>query len=702
MTNTSVAETVELRPQDLTDPSYYIHRELSLLQFFRRVLAMSVDPEIPILERLRFVTICSSISDEFFEIRVAGLKQRLELGLPQVRPDGLGQAEAIERIGDAVRELVVEQYRILNEELLPGLRSHGIQILRRHEWTTKQKKWLRSYFEEQVLPVLTPVGLDPVHPFPRTVNKSLNMIVSLEGTDAFGRIGEYAILPVPRCLPRLIQMPKQVGGTDHSFALLSSIIHAHVDDVFPGMKVRGCHQFRVTRNADMWVDEEEVEDLVDALKGELFKRRYGDAVRLEVPRSCPKKDVTLLQEQFNLLATDVFRVDGPVNLYRLEQIYSLVDRPDLKYRAYVPSRAQVAPNSDLFEMLGRGDILLHHPFESFSPIVDLVRQAAEDPDVLAIKQTLYRTGANSPFAEALIKAARNGKEVTAVIELRARFDEEANIDLARRLQKAGAHVVYGVVGYKTHAKLLLIVRRQGGKLKRYAHLGTGNYHTGTAKAYTDMSLLTSRKTITKDVHNLFMQLTGVGRAERLETLLQSPFTLQPWLKERLEFESTEARAGRPAHAIIKVNSVSDPEMIRALYAASQAGVKIELIVRGICCLRPGIVGLSENISVRSIVGRFLEHTRIYYFLAGGADLVFCASADMMGRNLYRRVEACFPVVPMELRQRVLDEGLKIYLEDSSGAWALKSDGTYERVSPADSKARVSAHQRLLEKLSEKP
>tara|TARA_B100001093_G_scaffold514309_1_gene588059 strand:+ start:223 stop:2337 length:2115 start_codon:yes stop_codon:yes gene_type:complete len=703
MTTHSVAETIELRPHDLSDPRFYIHRELSLLQFFRRVLAMSMDQETPILERLRFLTICSAISDEFFEIRVAGMKQRLELGLTQARPDGIGQSEALERLGQMVREMVEEQYVILNSHVLPELRSHGIQILKRNEWDKKQKKWLKTYFEDQVLPVLTPVGLDPVHPFPRTVNKSLNMIVSLEGTDAFGRTSEYAILPVPRCLPRLVQMPKEIGGSDHSFALLSSIIHSHVADVFPGMKVRGCHQFRVTRNADMWVDEEEVEDLVDALKGELFRRRYGDAVRLEVPTSCPKKDITLLQQQFNLQPSDVYRVDGPVNLYRLEKIYSLVDRAELKYKGYIPSRFQVAPNSDLFEILGRTDILLHHPFESFSPVVDLVRQAADDPSVLAIKQTLYRTGANSPFAEALIKAARKGKEVTAVIELRARFDEEANIDLARRLQDAGAHVVYGIVGHKTHAKLLLIVRRQAGKLRRYAHLGTGNYHTGTAKAYTDISLMTSRQSITKDVHSLFMQLTGVGRAGQLEALLQSPFTLQPWLVERLEFESAEAREGRPARTIMKFNSLSDPAIIRALYKASQAGVKIDLIVRGICCLRPGIPGLSDNISVRSIVGRFLEHSRIYYFYAAGADLVYCASADLMGRNLYRRVEACFPIIPKDLRRRVIDEGLQTYLEDNAGAWLLQADGTYRRIVQPQSghDTRMSAHDVLLETLAEK-
>jgi polyphosphate kinase len=702
MTTPKIAQPIPLHPQNLDDSTYYLNRELSLLQFFRRVLAMSADEQIPTLERLRFLTICSTISDEFFEIRVAGIKQRIELGISQVRPDGLGQNELLERLGQTVSDMVETQYAILNQDVLPALRESGIKILRRHEWKAKQKKWLRTHFEELVEPVLTPVALDPVHPFPRPVNKSLNMIVSLEGTDAFGRSSEYAILPVPRCLPRLIQLPRDIGEGEHTFVLLSSIVHAHVDQVFPGMTVRGCHQFRVTRNADLWVDEEEVEDLVDALKGELFRRRFGDAVRLEVASTCPKKDVALLCAQFGLSDGDVYRVDGPVNLPRLEAIYGMVERSDLKFEAYLPSRSQVAPNSDLFEMIGRTDILLHHPFESFSPVVDLVRQAAEDPDVLAIKQTLYRTGADSPFAAALVKAARSGKEVTAVVELRARFDEKANIDLATRLQNAGAHVVYGIVGYKTHAKMLMVVRREGTKLRRYVHLGTGNYHTGTAKAYTDISLMTARKSITRDVHNLFMQLTGVGRAEELETMLQSPSTLQDWLVERLEFESAEAKAGRKAGVIIKINSLSDPAMIKALYRASQAGVDIQLIVRGICCLKPGIPGVSDRIKVRSVVGRFLEHTRIFYFYAGGEDLVYAASADWMIRNLYRRVEACFPISSTPLKQRVLEEALHPYLVDTAGAWALGHDGAYTRVLDADSgSGRLSAHRYLLKRLCEK-
>lgn len=685
---------------DLDDPALYINRELSLLEFFRRVLAMGADPTMPLLERLRFLTITSTITDEFFEIRVAGLKQRIQLGIGRPGADGISPSELHRRITDRVRAMIDEQYRTLNEDILPSLEAEGVRVLKRSKWSEPQRRWVREYFENHVAPVLTPVGLDPAHPFPRVLNKSLNMIVALEGTDAFGRNSDYAVVPVPRCLPRVIRLPDEVSEAPHDFVLLSSVVHAHVDHVFPGMMITGCHQFRVTRNADLWVDEEEVEDLLDALKGQLPRRRYGDAVRLEVADNCPDRDAALLRAQFGLNEEDVFRVDGPVNLHRLEMILQLVDRPDLKFTPFTPSLRQASSGSDMFELINRGDLLLHHPFESFTPVVELIRQAARDPDVLAIKQTVYRTGSRSPMVESLLKAARAGKEVTAVVELRARFDEAANIDLATRLQDAGAHVVYGVVGHKTHAKMLLIVRREGDGLRRYVHLGTGNYHTGTARAYTDMSLLTSRDDITRDVHHVFMQLTGLGRAERLGKLLQSPFTLQQWLERRLAFEADEARAGRDARVIVKVNSLSDPAMIRALYRASQAGVRIDLIVRGICCLRPGVPGVSDNIRVRSIVGRFLEHSRIYYFHAGGESRVYLASADWMGRNLYRRVETCFPVEEPGLRERLIDEGLRRYLDDNAGAWGLAPDGLYSRIEAEEGEPRRSAQEQLLARLSE--
>ncbi len=696
----SAHESTETLGPDLDDSSLFVNRELSLLEFFRRVLAMGGDPSVPLLERLRFLTITSTITDEFFEIRVAGLKQRIQLGIARPGADGLSSMEVHRQIASRARAMIDEQYRLLNEDVLPALEGEGIRVLKRSRWSDAQRAWVREYFETQVAPVLTPVGLDPAHPFPRVLNKSLNMIVSLEGVDAFGRNSDYAVVPVPRCLPRVIRLPDEVSEAPHDFVLLSSVVHAFVEQVFPGMMITGCHQFRVTRNADLWVDEEEVEDLLDALKGQLPRRRYGDAVRLEVADNCPDVMQALLRAQFGLEEQDVFRVDGPVNLHRLETIHALVDRPDLKFAPFLPALNHTSTGSDMFEVLSRGDLVLHHPFESFTPVVDLVRQAARDPDVLAIKQTVYRTGARSPMVESLLKAARAGKEVTAVVELRARFDEAANIDLATKLQDAGAHVVYGVVGHKTHAKMLLIVRREGDRLKRYGHLGTGNYHTGTARAYTDFSYMTSREDITGDMHRVFMQLTGLGRPKRLSRLLQSPFTLQPWLVERLEAEAAEARAGRPAWVVAKVNSLSDPAMIRALYRASQDGVQVDLVVRGICCLRPGVPGVSENIRVRSVVGRFLEHSRIYAFNAAGEKLLYMASADLMGRNLYRRVETCFPIDDPDLRARVFEEGLQRYLDDNAGAWQMAPDGQYSPCAPTDGEPRRSAQEQLLARLGE--
>lgn len=696
----SAHESTETAGPDLDDSTLFVNRELSMLEFFRRVLAMGGDLSTPLLERLRFLTITSTITDEFFEIRVAGLKQRIQLGIARPTADGLSSMEVYRQISERARSMITEQYRLLNEDVLPALEEEGVRVLKRARWSPPQRAWIREYFETQVAPVLTPVGLDPAHPFPRVLNKSLNMIVSLEGVDAFGRNSDYAVVPVPRCLPRVIRLPDEVSEAPHDFVLLSSVVHAHVEQVFPGMMITGCHQFRVTRNADLWVDEEEVEDLLDALKGQLPRRRYGDAVRLEVADNCPDVMQALLRAQFGLSEQDVFRVDGPVNLHRLETILDLVDRPDLKFAPFMPSLNHTSSGSDMFEVLSRGDLVLHHPFESFTPVVDLVRQAARDPDVLAIKQTVYRTGARSPMVESLLKAARAGKEVTAVVELRARFDEAANIDLATRLQDAGAHVVYGVVGHKTHAKMLLIVRREGDRLKRYGHLGTGNYHTGTARAYTDFSFMTSREDITRDMHQVFMQLTGLGRAKRLSRLLQSPFTLQKWLVERLEFEASEARAGRPARVIVKVNSLSDPAMIRALYRASQDGVQVDLVVRGICCLRPGVPGVSESIRVRSVVGRFLEHSRIYAFHAAGERLLYMASADWMGRNLYRRVETCFPIDDPDLRDRVFEEGLERYIDDNAGAWEMQPGGHYHRCTPAEGEPRRSAQEQLLARLGE--
>ncbi len=686
---------------DLKQPELYFNRELSLLEFNRRVLAQARDEATPLLERLRFLCIASTNLDEFFEIRVAGLKQRVELGAVQPSgPDNRTPQEILKAVSRQAHELMDEQYRVLNEVLIPRLAEREIRLIRRTEWTEAQETWVRKYFEESLLPVLSPLGLDPAHPFPRILNKSLNFIVSLEGRDAFGRSAEVAVAQAPRALPRIIQLPAQESGSGpFDFVFLSSVIHAYIGQQFPGMQVTGCYQFRVTRNSDLFVDEEEIDDLLRAVEGELASRRYGAAVRLEVAHDCPEDMIEYLLHKFQLGRDDLYQVNGPVNLNRLAAVCDLVDRPDVKYPGFtsgLPARLIGSP--DMFEVLRKQDLLLHHPFESFLPVVDLLRQAAADPEVLAIKQTLYRTGPDSAIVDALVTAAQAGKEVTVVIELRARFDEAANIGLAERLQEAGAHVVYGIVGYKMHAKLILIVRREGRTMRRYTHLGTGNYHPRTARLYTDYGLLTSDPVIGDDIHRIFLQLTGVGRAPKIRKVLASPFALHGALLDRIERETRHAAEGRAARIIVKVNALVESQVIQALYRASMAGVRVDLIVRGICCLRPGVPGVSDRIRVRSVVGRFLEHTRVYYFLNGGECEVFCASADWMERNFFRRVETCFPIESRALRDRVIKE-LKFYLKDNTQAWVLKSDGTYHRRVPRAGAVAFSAQQRLLELLA---
>ncbi len=688
------------RVQDLKDPALYVSRELSQLEFNRRVLAQVQDPKTPLLERLRFLSICSTNLDEFFEIRVAGLKQQASYGLPQRGADGLSAPETLERISEVAHSLVAAQYGTLNDELLPALADEGIRILRRGQWSRRQRQWVKTHFARQVLPVLTPIGLDPAHPFPKVLNKSLCFIVSLSGRDAFGRSSGFAVVQAPRSLPRLVALPAGVREAPYDFVLLSSIIHAHVEALFPGMKVTGCFQFRLTRNSDLYVDEEEVDDLLHALEGELRQRGFGHAVRLEVANNCPRELSEFLLEQFELTPRDLYEVNGPVNLYRLAALYEQVDRPELKFPAFIPGTpTRLTQGEGVFDVLQKGDILLHHPYQSFSPVVELVRSAAADPAVLAVKQTLYRTGAKSPFVDALIDAARAGKEVTAVVELRARFDEAANIDLATRLQEAGVNVVYGIVGYKAHGKMTLIVRREGKSLRRYVHLGTGNYHTGTTRAYTDLSLLTCDKETGEDAHNLFQQLTGLGKVIRPKQLLQAPFVLKKHFLQLIAQEAAEAEAGRPARIMGKMNALSDAEIIRALYQASQAGVRIDLCVRGICCLRPGVPGLSENIRVRSIVGRFLEHTRLFYFWARGEGRTFAASADWMERNFHRRFEIAFPINDADLRARAVREVLENYFTDNTNAWVLGPDGTYTRAKKGSAKPK-NAQEALLVQLAE--
>ena len=679
---------------DLKQPGLYINRELSQLAFNRRVMELAQDPAVPLLERVRFLCIASTNLDEFFEIRVAGLKQRLELSSAPVGPDDLPASEALHLICEEARDIVHQQYNLLNEALLPALEKNGIRVLKRSEWNASHESWLRKYFEQEVLPVLSPMGLDPAHPFPRILNKSLNFIVSLEGKDAFGRNSGMAVVQAPRSLPRVIQIPgAEKGG--HTFVLLSSIIHAYVEDLFPGMKVAGCYQFRVTRNSDLYVDEEDVDDMLRAVQGELGSRRYGDAVRLEVAAECPEETIAFLLSEFELAPEDLFTVEGPVNLSRLDALYDMVDRPELKYPPITPGIPKAfAGGKDICDVIKERDVLLNHPYESFGPVLDFLRQAAADPKVLAIKQTLYRTGPDSAVVDALLAAAHAGKEVTVVIELRARFDEADNIALANRLQEAGAHVVYGIVGYKTHAKMILVVRREGRQLLRYVHLGTGNYHPRTARTYTDYGLFTADQDIGEDVNRIFLQLTSLGKLHKLSKLKQSPFTLHTDIIELIDRERKNAQDGKPARIIAKLNALTEPSVIQALYRASMAGVKVDLIVRGVCCLRPGIPGVSEHIKVRSILGRFLEHTRIYCFHNNGKRELYCASADWMERNFFRRVEVCFPILQKKLRDRMLVD-LKRYLKDNTSAWQLHSDGRYRRHHAPKGKKAHNAQQETL-------
>src|SRR5262250_1577833 len=662
---------------DLKAPQHYINRELSFLEFNQRVLDQAFDESVPLLERLRFLCISCSNLDEFFEIRVAGLKQLQELGGGQLAADAMSIPEQLAAIHDRTTQLVTDQYRCLNELLLPALAVEGVPLLERTEWSEEATQWLEQYFEREIEPVLSPLGLDPARPFPRIQNKSLNFIVRLEGKDAFNRDSELAIVQAPRSLPRVVPLPG--AGATRACVLLSSIMQAFVHKLFTGIGVMGCYQFRVTRNSDLFVDDEEIDDLRRALEGELAHRRYGSAVRLETSNDCPEDMVRFLQAQFASNGLDTYPVAGPVNLNRLSAVYDLVQRPDLKYPIFTPGvPKRLVGNSDMFSVIRQKDILLHHPYQSFAPVMDFVRQAAADPQVLAIKQTLYRAGHDSPLVDALVAASNAGKDVTVIVELRARFDEEANIELSNRLQEAGAHVMYGVVGYKTHAKLALVVRREANGIRRYCHLGTGNYHPRTARQYTDYGLFTCDDDIGQDVHELFLQLTSLTQTPKLNRLTQSPFGMHEMVLEMLAREGEHARAGRPARIIAKMNALVDPESIEALYRASCAGVKIDLIVRGVCALRPGLPGVSENITVRSIVGRFLEHSRVFYYENGGKPEMFCASADWMERNFFRRVEVAFPIRRPEHRERILRD-LNFCLKDNSQAWELKPDGHYQRI-----------------------
>ena len=676
-------------------------RELSLLAFNRRVLAQARDEGVPLLERLRFLCIVSSNLDEFFEVRMAWLKKESQLNPHALLDNGTTPAETMAAAAAEAKKLIQEQYELFNQELIPALRQEGIFFYPRRQWTEQQRAWIESYFDRELLPILTPLGLDPAHPFPRLLNKSLNFVVSLSGKDAFGRASGMAVVQAPRILPRVVKLPEELSE-GHGFVLLSSILHAYVHKLFPGMDVEGCYQFRLTRNSELTVDEEDLTNLRAAVQTELRERQYGDEVRLEVADNCPPHVAEFLLAQCNLSPNELYQVVGPVNLVRLMAVPDMVDRPDLKFAPFSPGLPKdVRKDQPMPEVLKQHDVLLHHPYQSIAPTVRFIQEAAADPDVVAIKMTIYRTGTHSDLARALIAAANAGKQVTVVVELMARFDEENNVNWARRLESAGAHVVYGVFGYKVHAKMALVIRREGGYLKRYAHLGTGNYHQGTSRIYTDFGLLTADEAITADVNAIFMEITGLGQPTRLNKLYQSPFTLSPMLLERIAAETDEARAGRPARIIAKMNSLIEPGIIRALYEASRAGVQIDLIVRGMCTLRPGVPGLSENIRVRSIIGRLLEHSRVFYFHSGGREELFIASADWMSRNFFRRIEICTPVENPTIKQRIMREALTLALADNRKAWLMQPDGSYIRVAAQEGEEGLDMQETLLKEYRRK-
>ena len=663
----------------MTHNPHFLNRELGYLAFNQRVLDLVEDEDVPLLERLRYLSIADSNLDEFFEIRVAGVKEQMHYRSPTLNPDGLTPQETFRLVAPLAQALVERMYRMFNDVILPALKQENIHFLYRAEWTEEQRAWIKAYFLREVMPVLTPIGLDPAHPFPKLLNKSLNFAVALTGKDAFGRNSGTAVLQAPRALPRLVRLPEDIAGAEYGFVFLSSILHEHVNDLFTGMNATGWFQFQVTRNSELDLEEEDIKNLRLALQGELTQRQFGDAVRLEVADNCSPEMTEFLLQQFGLEQEDLYRVNGPVNLGRLVQIPDSVDRPELKFPVFAQGLPpEITKANDIFASIRKGDILLHHPFQSFAPVVEFIQQAASDPHVVAIKQTVYRAGRASDLIEALIAASARGKEVTVVVELLARFDEEANINWAARLEEVGAHVVYGVFGYKTHAKMAMVVRREEGLLKRYVHLGTGNYHARTSKLYTDFGLLTCNDEMCADVNEVFMQLTGLGKASKLHHLWQAPFNLHTRVIKAIEQEARHAAEGKPAKIIAKLNQLTEPKVIKALYAASQAGVKIDLIVRGVCMLRPGVSGLSENIRVRSILGRFLEHTRIYYFHNNKQADVYVSSADWMERNFFRRIEVAIPILDGAVKQRVINEGLNPYLKDNRQTWEMTADGDYRR------------------------
>ncbi|MFN5499875.1 MAG: polyphosphate kinase 1 [Burkholderiales bacterium] len=672
-----------------------LDRDVSILAFNERVLDWAKRPEVPLLERLRYLCIVSSNLDEFFEVRA-------DLHMSAFRngdEKGTYNTKTFETVYNSARDLVNEQYSLYNAVLLPSLQKEGIKILSHADRNLVQKKWVRDYFKREVNPLLVPVGLDPAHPFPQVANKSLNFIVQLSGKDAFGRSNDIAIVKVPRVLPRVIPLPAKVAVHGKAFVLLSSVIRAHLNDLFPGREVGQFSQFRVTRNSDLSVDEDEVENLRTALRKGLQHRQYGQALRLEVSDSCSEHLSDFLLKQFSLPKSALFRAAGPVNLVRLSQLIDLVDDPALLFPAYQSSfPKQLKQGESIFARMQKGDVLIHQPFESFDGVLAFLKEAVEDPQVLAIKQTIYRTGSDPAMMNLLREAVRRGKEVTAVVELKARFDEEANINWAEQLESVGAQGVYGVVGLKTHAKMLLVTRREGRVLKRYGHLSTGNYNPRTAKLYTDLSYLTSDVRMTADMETLFVHLASPSRLGKMNKLWAAPFFLQKNMVEKIDAVGAAAAKGLPARIVAKMNSLTDPVLVHALISAGQKGAQIDLIVRGACMLPAGIPGKTDNIRVRSIIGRFLEHSRVFFFEADSVQDIYLSSADWMTRNMTRRVELAWPVLELSLRQRLIDECLLAYLHDTRNAWTLDADGKYRRVEKQGRKPQ-SAQALLLQKYS---
>lgn len=673
-----------------------LDRDVSILAFNERVLDWAKRPEVPLLERLRYLCIVSSNLDEFFEVRA-------DLHMSAYRngdEKGIYNTKTFETVYNTARDLVNEQYSLYNAVLLPSLQKEGIKILSHADRNLVQKKWVKDYFKREVNPLLVPVGLDPAHPFPQVANKSLNFIVQLSGKDAFGRSNDIAIVKVPRVLPRVIPLPAKVAGHGKAFVLLSSVIRAHLNDLFPGREVGHFSQFRVTRNSDLSVDEEEVENLRTALRKGLQHRQYGQALRLEVSDSCSEHLSDFLLKQFSLPKSALFRAAGPVNLVRLSQLIDLVDDPELLFSAYQSSfPKQLKQGESIFARMQKGDVLIHQPFESFDGVLAFLKEAVEDPQVLAIKQTIYRTGSDPAMMNLLREAVRRGKEVTAVVELKARFDEEANINWAEQLESVGAQVVYGVVGLKTHAKMLLVTRREGRLLKRYGHLSTGNYNPRTAKLYTDLSYLTSDVRMTADMETLFVHLASPSRLGKMHKLWAAPFFLQKNMVEKIEAVGAAAAKGLPARIVAKMNSLTDPVLVHALISAGQKGAQIDLIVRGACMLPAGIPGKTDNIRVRSIIGRFLEHSRVFFFETDTVQDIYLSSADWMSRNMTRRVELAWPVLELSLRQRLIDECLLAYLHDTRNTWTLDADGKYRRVEKQGRKPQ-SAQALLMQKYSQ--